>query len=212
MLTRATGALLTVAGLTLVLIGVMLGVLLGPDAEWSATSTVPAGRSAVVVGPSLASVLGPRVSVTARADAPTRLFVGRARADDATSYVSGTSYAFARSVDASRQLNLRGAEGTSALVAPEDVDLWQQESSGPGTRSLVWHPAPGAQSVVIAAADGRAMPAVDVTVAWRDGSWRWWPLLLVVVGGGLLVAARLVPTAAVRWLPAARARVKAVRS
>gem|GEM_PF-7041100 len=212
MLTRATGALLTVVGLTLVLIGIMLGVLLGPDAEWSATGTVPAGRAALVVDSSLASVLGPRVTVTARADARTQLFVGRARADDATAYVSGTSHAFARSIDANRRLRVESVEGTATLVGPEGVDLWQQESSGPGTRSLAWQPTTGAQSVVVATADGRALPAVEVTVAWRDGSWRWWPLLLVVVGGGLLVAARLVPTAATRWLLAARARGKQVRS
>jgi len=211
-LTRATGALLTVAGLTLALVAIMLGVLLGPDAEWSATASVPAGRSALVVEPSLASVLGPRVTVTARADAGRPLFVGRARSDDATSYVNGTSHAVARSIDADRQLRLQGTEGASVLVAPGDVDVWQQESSGTGTRSLTWAPTPGAQSIVVAAVDGKTLPAVEVTVAWRDGSWRWWLLLLVAVGGALLLMARLVPTAAGRWLPAARARLGKVGS
>ena len=204
MLTRATGALLTVLGLTLVLVGVMVGVLLGPDAEWSATGTVPAGRSALVIGPSLASVLGPRVTVMARADARTQLFLGRARADDAASYVSGTSHSLAGSIDADRGLRVQGAEGASVLVGPHEVDVWQQESSGQGTRSLAWQLTPGAQSVVVAAADGSALPAVDVTVAWRDGSWRWWPLSLVLVGAVLLVAARLVPMAARRLLPPTR--------
>ena len=192
MLTRAIGALLTVVGLTLLLVGVMLGVLLGPDAEWSATSTVPAGRSALVVDSSLASVLGPRVTVTARAARSAQLFIGRAGSDDATSYVDGASHIVVASIDADRKLLVQAVEGTATLVGPQDLDVWQQQSSGPGTRSLAWQPTPGAESIVVAGVDGRALPAVDLTVAWRDGSWRWWPLLLVVVGGGLLMAARLV--------------------
>ena len=192
MLKRAIGALLIVVGLTLLLVGVMLGVLLGPDAEWSATSTVPAGRSALVVESSLASVLGPRVTVTARPSESSQLFIGRAGSDDARAYVDGTSHIVAASIDADRKLLVRAVEGTATLVGPQGVDVWQQQSSGPGPRSLAWQPTPGAESIVVAGADGRALPAVDLTVAWRDGSWRWWPLLLVVVGGGLLMAARLV--------------------
>ena len=71
-LTRAARGVALVAGLTLLLVGLGLAVLLGPDGAWSATATVPAGRAAVLLEPSVVSVLGPRVAVTAEAadDAP----------------------------------------------------------------------------------------------------------------------------------------------
>lgn len=189
-LTRATGVLLTVAGLTLVLVGVMLGVLLGSDGEWSAQTRVPAGRSAVVVGPALASVLGPSVTVSAHADGGVPLFLGRARVDDAMAFVKGTSHAFTRSLLDGHTLRQQAAEGQTPLVDPGSVDIWQQESVA--GRSLAWTPTPGAQAVVISTATGTPLPAVDLAVSWRDGSWRAIPALAVLVGSALLALARLV--------------------
>jgi hypothetical protein len=53
---RAATAVLTVVGLTLVLVAVMVGVLLGPRGEWRAEGRVAQGAPAVVVQPALAAV------------------------------------------------------------------------------------------------------------------------------------------------------------
>lgn len=185
MVTRAVGALLTVGGLTLVLVGLMLGVLLGPDGAWSATAHLPAGRSAVVVTPALASVLGPHVRVSATSEQVAPLFVGRARADDADAYVSGTSYARAGALDGPQALRLQGVEGARRLVAPDGVDIWQQAATG----QLGWTPRQGAQAIVVTTASGGPLPAIDLAVAWRDGSWWAIPALAVLAGAGLLALA-----------------------
>lgn len=187
-LSRAAGALLTLVGLTLVLVAVMLGVLLGPAGEWSAHAQVAAGRSAIVLQPALVSVLGARVTVTAAAaDAGlpggAALFVGRARSDDITGYVRDSPYAGAATLRTSRQLRLDELGGGSRLPPPETVDVWQQQSA---SRTLAWTPTPGAQSVVVTRSDGAALPAIDVTVSWQQRSWRAIPAVPLAVGAVLL--------------------------
>lgn len=183
MLMRAVGGLLTVVGLTVVLVGVMLMVLLGRDSAWTARTQVPAGGSAVLVEPALASVLGPQVSVTARGDDGTPMLLGRARADDAAAYVSGTPHTTSRSLTDSRTLRLVRAVGGASLPAPESVDIFEQTSTA-GT--LTWRPTRGARSVVVTAPGGGPLPAVDLGVTWQDGTWRWWPAGAVGAGAAVL--------------------------
>ena len=129
-LSRAAAAVALVAGLTALIVGLGLAVLLGPDGAWSATATVPAGRSAVLLEPAVVSVIGPRVGVTATAPGGEVLFVGRARSDDALGYVAGTAHARATGLGADRRLAVSLDPGTQALVAPQDTDVWQQTGIG----------------------------------------------------------------------------------
>ncbi len=187
LLTRAARAVALVAGLTTVLVGLGLAVLLGPDGAWSATATVPAGRSAVVVEPDLVSVLGPRVAVTATGADGRPLDLARARSDDALGYVAGTAHTRVTGVGADRRLGVVDEPGTAALVAPQATDVWQQT----GTGRLTWTPTTGAESVVVARADGGPLPAVDLTVTWRRAGWIWVPVALVLAGGALVALAGL---------------------
>ena len=190
---RAATAVLTVAGLTLVLIGVMAGVLLGPRGEWRAEGRVAEGARAVVVEPALAAVLGPRVAVHAdTADPQVPLFVGRAATADARALVAGTASAEVVGLDGSRRLDVRTSPGTRALPAPAGVDVWQQSAEGTGSAGLSWTPSPGAQSFVVTRVDGGPLPAVDLTLSWRDDDWRLLPVVPLAVGAVLLVAARLL--------------------
>ena len=188
-LTRAARGVALVAGLTLLLVGLGLAVLLGPDGAWSATATVPAGRAAVLLEPSVVSVLGPRVAVTAEAVDGRPLFVGRARSDDADGYVRGTAHARVAGAGADRRLDVVPVAGTQRLVAPQDSDVWQQS----GTGRLTWAPTRGAQSVVVVRADGRPLPGLALTVTWHRGGWIWGPVVLILVGGLLALLPRLLP-------------------
>jgi hypothetical protein len=190
---RAASAVLTVAGLTLVLVGVMAGVLLGPSGEWRAEGRVAEGARAVVVQPALAAVLGPRVGVrAATADPQVPLFVGRTSTADARALVAGTASAEVVGLDGSRRLDVRTSSGSAALPAPGGVDVWQQATEGTGTVGLAWTPSPGGQSFVVTRADGAPLPAVDLTLSWRDTDWRLLPLVPLTLGAVLLVAARLL--------------------
>ncbi len=187
LLVRAARAVVLVAGLTLLLVGLGLAVLLGPDGAWSATATVPAGRSAVLLEPDVVSVLGPRVAVTATGADGQPLFVARARSDDAVGYVAGTPHALVTGVGADRRLGVLDEPGTTALTAPQDADVWQQTSTG----RLTWAPTQGAQSVVVARADGRPLPAVELTVTWHRAGWIWVPVALVLAGALVTALPRL---------------------
>jgi hypothetical protein len=247
---RAFAAVLTVAGLALVLVAVMGAVLVGPRGEWRAQGRVDAGSAAVVVRPALAAVLGPRVGLQVRASDPaTPLFLGRTGPDDAQALVRGLPTADVVGLDGSRRLDVRtvdrtgstsgegtsaegtGAEGTSAegtgtagtstagtstastasprraniadatpaastddvtLPVPSQVDLWHQSAEGMGTARLEWTPSPGAESFVVARADGGALPALDLTMTWRDAGWRWLPLEALGAGALLLAGAWLL--------------------
>ena len=187
LLGRAASAASLVAGLTLLLVGLALAALLGPDGAWSATATVPAGRSAVLLEPDVVSVLGPRVAVAATDADGQPLFVGRARSDDALGYVAGTAHARVTGVGADRRLGVVDEPGTTALVAPQDTDVWQQT----GTGRLTWAPTPGAQSVVVVRADGHRLPALVLTVTWHRAGWIWVPVALTLAGGLLAALPRL---------------------
>ena len=198
---RAATAVLTVVGLTLVLVAVMVGVLLGPRGEWRAEGRVAGGARAVVVQPALAAVLGPRVSVSVETVDPNeRLFVGRTSAADARALVTGTASAEVVGLEGSRRLDVRTSSGAGTVPAPAGVDVWQQSSEGTGSAGLAWTPSPGAQSFVVARADGGPLPAVDVTLSWRDAGWRVLPVVPWALGLVLLLAAWLL-----RRLPPRRA-------
>lgn len=190
MIWRAARPLLTVAGLTLVLIGLLLALLLGADGAWSARAVVPAGRAAVVLDPALVSVLGARVQVSATAADGARLFVGRARSDDAQGYTEGTDHARVSGLRADRTLVVTAVDGATGLVAPDAVDVWQQTSTD---GSLAWEPTPGARSVVVARPDGHPLDRLRLTVVWRHGAWTWWPVGCLLLGAGLLATARYGP-------------------
>jgi hypothetical protein len=227
---RALAAVLTVAGLSLVLVAVMGAVLVGPRGEWRAQGRVDAGSAAVVVRPALAAVLGPRVGLQVRAsDAATPLFLGRTGPDDAQALVQGLPTADVVGLDGSRRLDVRRVEGTGrtstaatstaststastaspvstdiadatpaastddvTLPVPSQVDLWHQSAEGTGTARLEWTPSPGAESFVVTRADGGSLPALDLTMTWRDARWRWLPLQALGAGALLLAAAWLL--------------------
>ncbi len=211
-MTRAVSLLLRVVGLALVLVAGAGFVLVGDGGAWTATSSVPAGRTAVLVEPAVASVLGPTVTVrVVPADGVGALFLGRGRSDDLTAYAQDPHLVRVVGFDGSRRLKLQdGPAPTSATSAtkaadwraPTTVDLWQQQVTGPGERALTWRPTSGAQSILVAREDGASLPALELSVVWKDGRWLWYPIAALVLGlvmivGGYLLAGGL-PLGAVR--------------
>lgn len=188
---RAITGAATLVGLVLVICAVMGFVLLGTHGTWHSELQVPAGRSAVVVEPSLASVIGPTISVQARTGDPAvPLFVGRARPDDTAALVGSTDRLVVTGLDGARQLSTREASGSEGLPALDQVDVWHSRVVDDGSATLVYRAAPGAQSAVIARADGAPLPAVSLRLTWSDRTWFWVPSLALVVGLALLYAVR----------------------
>src|SRR3954447_6541851 len=192
---RAVAAVLTGTGLALVLVAFLGAVVLGPRGEWRAQGRVPQGARAVVVPPSLAAVLGPRVALRVEASDPAaRLFVGRARPDDARALAAGVPSAEVAGLQGPRGLEVRSVGGAASapLPAPAGLDLWRQTAEGTGSARLAWSPSPGAESFVVTRADGAALPSLHLTMTWRDDSWRLLPLGVLAGGGALMVAGLLL--------------------
>ena len=212
---RAVTGAATLVGLVLVICAVMGLVLLGTHGTWHSELHVPAGRSAVVVEPALASVMGPTVSVQASTDGPAvPVFIGRARPDDTEALVASSDRLLVIGLDGARRLSTRPASGSEPLPAPDGVDVWHSRVVGNGAATLTYRAAPGAQSAVIARADGQPLPALSLRLTWSDRTWYWVPLLLLVVGLGLLYGVRRwTRPAAVRaaGLSSVRRRARAMR-
>ncbi len=205
----------TLVGLVLVICAVMGLVLLGTHGTWHSELQVPAGRTAIVIEPALASVMGPTVSVHARTSDPdVALFIGRARPDDTEALVGSTDRLLVTGLDGARLLRTSDADGTEPLPAPDGVDVWHSRVLAQGDARLSYRASAGAQSAVVARADGQPLPEVSLTVSWSDRTWYWVPLLLLAIGLVLLYAVRRWNRpAAVRaaGLSAVRRRARAVR-
>lgn len=188
---RAVTGAVTLVGLVLVICAVMGFVLLGGRGTWHTELQVAGGPVAIVVEPALAAVIGPTVSVQASsADPRVPLFVGRARPDDTEALVASSERVLVTGLDGARRLRASAAAGSQPLPEPDSVDVWHSRTIGTGAAQLTYRAAPGAQSVVIARADGRPLPDVALTVSWSDRTWYWVPLLALLTGLGLLYAVR----------------------
>ncbi|KQX69651.1 hypothetical protein [Angustibacter sp. Root456] len=212
---RAITGVATLVGLVLVICSVMGFVLLGSHGTWHSELQVPAGRSAIVIEPALASVIGPTVSVQARTSSPgAPIFIGRARPDDTAALVDTTNRLVVTGLDGARRLTTRSASGSEGLPPLDQVDVWHSRVQGDGAATLVYRAAPGAESAVIARADGAPMPAVSVRLAWSDRTWFWVPVLMLVLGLGLLYLVRRwnrPPAVRAAGLSSVRRRARSMR-
>jgi hypothetical protein len=184
---RAATRLGTLVGLVLVICSVMGFLLLGTQGTWHSELRVPAGRTAVVIEPALASVMGPSISVHAQADSDVPLFIGRARPDDTDALLESSDRLVVTGLDGARRLHTSRAQGSDPLPAPASVDIWHRSTTGEGQTRLSYHAARGAQSAVVARADGAPLPALSVTVSWSNRTWYWIPLVLLLAGLGLIL-------------------------
>jgi hypothetical protein len=208
---RAITGALTLVGLVLVICAVMGVIVLGSHGTWHSEVTVPAGRTAVVIDPALASVIGPRISVRAEVDSPAdegvQLFVGRARPDDTKALLESTDRFVVSGMDGARGLATQHLHGNDPLPVPDSVDVWQARATAAGSAGLTYRASPGAESVVIARADGTPMPALTLRLGWTRVLWYWVPAALLLAGLGAIALALRVraPSRPPRRIPAAAA-------
>jgi len=206
---RAITGALTLVGLVLVICAAMGLVVLGSHGTWHSEVAVPAGRTAVVVDPALASVIGPRISVSAEVDSPAdagvQLFAGRARPDDTKSLLESADRFVVSGMDGARGLATRHLHGNDPLPVPDSVDVWQARATANGAVGLTYRASPGAESVVIARADGKPMPALTLRLGWSRVLWYWVPAALLLAGlGAFALALRMrAPSRPPRRIPAA---------
>lgn len=88
--------------------------------------------------------------------------------------------------------------GAGPVVPPGDVGIWAEESSGQGTRTVLWPPQSGDWTVVVMNADGSADIAVDVAVGAQFPAVAWVIGALLSIGGFLLIVCAVLIIGALR--------------
>lgn len=153
----------------------------------------------------LSAALGDaRVEVTGT-DPSSDVFIGIARAGDASAYLDGVErtvvgdFGTGSAADNQRQL---GAE--APFAPPGEQNFWAAQASGPGTQSLTWTPSGGNWTLVVMNPDASADVSVDARLGATVpalGGLAWGllagGLFLLVIGGlVILLAVRRRPAAA----------------
>jgi hypothetical protein len=123
-----------------------------------------------------------------------QIFIGVAPSADVDSYLGNVSH------DEISDVSLRPfhatyqpVEGSAAPKPPAQEPIWVQTESGPGERTLVWHPRSGRWTVVVMNADASRGVAARMSVGVRVRFLTWIGIgllilaLLAFVAGGLML-------------------------
>jgi hypothetical protein len=133
------------------------------------------------------------------ADPARPVFVGIARADDATAYLAGAGYTTVTDINggAERYVEHRGA---APQAPPATTDIWVADAAGAGTQTLVWPARDGEWMVVVMNADASAGLDIRADAGATLPGLTWFATGLLAGGALLLVASVLLVT-----VPVARA-------
>ncbi|MCZ2857456.1 hypothetical protein [Blastococcus sp. VKM Ac-2987] len=117
------------------------------------------------------------------------LFIGVADADDVAEYLRGVGHVEVSELGSTRpwawawmmRPAMTDRAGDAPAAAPDELDFWVAQASGPGPLTLEWQPVDGNWQMVLMRADGGAGVAADVRIAAGSPG-------LAVLAGGLVVA------------------------
>ena len=117
------------------------------------------------------------------------LFIGVADAADVAEYLRGVGHVEVSELGSTRPwawawmmrpaMTDRG--GGAPAAAPDELDFWVAQASGPGPLTLEWQPVDGDWQMVVMRADGGAGVAADVRIAAGSPG-------LPLLAGGLVIA------------------------
>ncbi|MEE6282174.1 DUF4389 domain-containing protein [Georgenia sp. MJ170] len=141
------------------------GFLTSPDWQLESAGYAVVTEDLVLAGSGLDEGLG---ELRLRAEGlDGKVFLGVARAQDATDYLDGVSRTILGFPRSARDLS-----GEPPAVLPQDADIWLGSASGPGVQEVTLLPEPGTYVAVVMDADGdagvRATVDVGATLPWVD--------------------------------------------
>jgi hypothetical protein len=195
----AAAALLAIAGVVLVLLGLMKATVWAPERTTMARVAGQPGAPVVTTTPAATALDGPALKVDVRGPAGRPAFVGVGRADDVAAYLGAVARTEVTGVrDGRGVVQRQGAE--ASLPQPAGVDVWAASATGSGSASLTWPQSPGRWQVV-AAVDG-ATPPTEVVLTWQRARVSSSAPALLAVGGLLLALGLVGGWAARRTRPA----------
>ncbi len=187
--------LVALAGLAVVVLGVLLATSLAQPRSVTATLVVPADVRVVEAVPGMLGLRGRQVRVEARAVSG-RVFVGVGRAADVEAYLGDVARHQVNGVDGAGHLSGRRVDGSASVPDPATVDVWAASVSGDSAVVLRWPDQPG-QWRMVAASDGTGPAPARVTLTWtRDVAAS--PAPAVIAVGALLLVAGAASAMALR--------------
>ncbi len=187
-LKRVIGAVLSLAGLGLLVVGVWFATQLGSSgtAEFSAR---PDSSAPVVIEPDVLNRVDADVVVTAVPASGGSVWVALANPSDATAVLGDARHVEVTGVavrDWSLTTTTRGSGESPELGA---ADLWRQQDDATGPVRLTVQQAEAPETLVIAS-DGAALKSVTMTVV--DKTWFVEAVVAALVGLFLLVAGAIL--------------------
>ncbi len=192
-------ALSFLVGLILLIPGILIAALFGPDGTASASPVSLQTPTAALVTPSTQVSTGGlqagsvRFDITAQSDTP--IFIGVAPTADLDRYLGSVPVDELTNVRISNgfsyDVTRRGSGPPAALPAPTSQAFWVAQANGTGTQSIRWNGGSGSYEIVLMNADGS--PGVSSQVGAGLHLAFMWPLALamIVVGAVLLLLAVL---------------------
>ena len=192
-------ALSFLVGLILLIPGIVIAALFGPDGTASASPVSLQTPTAALVTPSTQVSTGGlqagsvRFDITAQSDTP--IFIGVAPTADLDRYLGSVPVDELTNVRISNgfsyDVTRRGSGPPAALPAPTSQAFWVAKASGTGTQSIRWNGSSGSYEIVLMNADGS--PGVSSQVGAGLHLAFMWPLALgmIVAGSVLLLLAVL---------------------
>lgn len=181
-------AVVALAGLAAVAVGIAQRTVWLPPSEVSATARLPETVPVAVTEPGVLETRDGPVTVTVTMESsqqPALLAVGRE--SDVLAWVDGAEHARVGGLVAPERLGVETVAGESELPPAAGSDLWIAEESGVGGATHVYDPPEGRWLLLVAANGGSVGPA-ELALTWpREVATPWSTPL--VVGGAVLLAA-----------------------
>src|SRR4051794_17560473 len=145
----AAAALVTLAGVVLLLLGLAKATVWAPERVTVARVAGQSGAPVVTTTPGTTALDGPVLKVDVRGPAGRPVFVGVGRADDVATYLGPVARTEVTGIaDGRGVVQRRGSEAT--LPEPSGVDVWAASATGSGSASVTWPQSPGRWQVVAA--------------------------------------------------------------
>ena len=184
---KVIGTAVLALGAVLVVFGLALMAILGPDGRFtSGPHPVRADGVAVVTAPTVISWKNVEVEILAEVPASKPVFVGVANSVDLQAYLKGVGRLEVTSFETPWKLKTRQAKGRDALPgAPTAVDWWRASAAGLGGAAIKTRLPDETVSAAILSVGSSNLRGLKVTIAYGLQGAFLKGLSLVLAGAGL---------------------------
>ena len=173
------GVGLALAGLAILVVGILLGTVWKPASSVSAT-VAPSGKGVLVTAPGVLDMGGTDVDVAVSGPAQDTISVGAGFSGDVLAYAEGVPGATITGMNDDAALTLTTSQGEADPGKVLTSDMWFSKEEAKGKVEFTYTvTSPGAESLIMQTSSG-ALPQVELTWALPGG--RNWSLPVSLLG------------------------------